>query len=280
MKKKILFFFLFSFSCAPCLHAQNAGDAVIFGAGSFYALSLPSDSLDVCTIELWVNPSQNLDTISLFYIGDDNNSGFGLYATTLAGAHEEYAEIQLGGVIESATGNQARLPLNRWTHLAMTRKGNIWKLYKNGSLVGRGKRTPNIKSGKLLIGKGFFGLMDEVRFWKRELSQEEIRSTMTQLLQGNERDLQLYYVMDAGYRQGDSVLINKVYGASFGDNAHLVLQGSKPTFVQSFLPYTQLRFRNLPQIIFLLTCNFLLEMIADLPGLKLTERSMRLDMIL
>ncbi len=237
LKFTTVFVLLISSFLYPNLsHGQIAGDAAQFTAGSFFALSVSGDSLDKCTIELWVKPLQNLDTIYLFYIGEDNSSGFGLYATTLAGAPEEYAEIQLGGVIASATGNQARLPLNRWTHLAMTRSGNIWKLYKNGALVGRGNRIAQVMSQKLVIGKGFSGMMDEVRLWKRELSQDEIRSVMSQSLQGNEQNLRFYYVMDMAYRKGDSVLLNKVTGATHADDARLVSQGLKPTFVQSSIP--------------------------------------------
>ncbi len=217
-------------------HAQNAGDALLLKDSSYFTFSLPQDSLDVCTFELLVNPTQNLDTAFLLYIGDSYSSGFGLYTTRLAGVPFECAEILLGGVIESATGNQARLPLNTWTHLALTRSGNIWKLYKNGSLVGRGNRIATVASGKVMIGKGFAGAIDEVRYWNKELSQDEIRASMFQTLKGNEDALRSYYVMDIGYRRGDSVLINKANGGSTIDDAHIVVNGTLPTFVPSTVP--------------------------------------------
>jgi hypothetical protein len=226
-----------TFLTAP-LHAQEAGDAIEFISGSYFSLSLPVDSLNVCTIELWVNPTKNLDAISLLTIGETDSTGFGLYSTTLAGAPEEYAEIKLGGVMESVTGNQAHLPLNTWTHLAMTRNGAVWTLYKNGVLVGRGKRQAKINSGSTRIGKGLTGLMDEIRIWKRELTQDEIRSSLSTSLQGDEKDLLVYFTMDKPYRSGDTLLINKVHGWS-STNASVVLSSSPPLFLLSTLALYQ-----------------------------------------
>ena len=147
----------------------------------------------------------------------------------------EYCGVLLGGVIESATGNYARLPLNMWTHLALTRSKNIWNLYKNGALVGRGIRSPKITSGKVQIGKGFVGRMDEVKVWRKVLTPDELRSSMFQILQGNEQSLLLYYVMDKGYRSGDTILVNKVFGATKSEDAAVVSNGYRPIFVANVL---------------------------------------------
>jgi len=155
-------FFIISIGCFNNTYAQLSGDAVRFFNGSYYNCEIPVDSLGACSIELWVKPTQNIDAGYLFYIGESDTAGFGLFETTLAGSLFQYAEIKLGGVIESATGNQARLPLNMWTHLAVTRSGNEWKFYKNGSLVGRGNHTPKIVSSAIVIGKGITGDVDEI----------------------------------------------------------------------------------------------------------------------
>ena len=226
---------VFLTTCSLASRAQLAGDALRFSAGRYYTGAIPLDSIDQCTIEVWVNPSMNVDTIYLCYVGESDTTGFGLYATTLAGAPDEFAEIKLGGVTASATGNQTHLPLNTWTHLALTRSGVIWKLYKNGSLVGRGKRSAKAGTEKLLVGKGFVGAMDEFRVWNRELPQDELRANMSRSLTGNETGLRSYFVMDAKSRVGDSILINKVLGASSFGDIKLVGRGNSPAGIPSTL---------------------------------------------
>src|SRR5579864_6528999 len=63
------------------IYPQIAGEAVQFTTGSYFTVTLPPDSLEHCTIELCVNPTQNLDSIFLFYFGDPDTAGFGLYAS-------------------------------------------------------------------------------------------------------------------------------------------------------------------------------------------------------
>jgi hypothetical protein len=70
-----------------------------------------------------------------------------------------------------------------WTHLAATCDGTRIRLYVNGSEVASTTQTAAAAngSGPLMIGghntvpgKGFYGLIDEVRIYNRALSQGEI----------------------------------------------------------------------------------------------------------
>ncbi len=234
LKKKLPFFCALLSCCfARLVVAQTAGDAVSFSNGSYYTVPFSSDSLQEFTVELWVNPSQVVNKAYLFYFGESDASGFGLVTQIVSGAPGVYSSVELGGVINSATGNYARLPIDTWTHLALTRLDGIWKLYRNGALVGRGKYTPVLSSGNIVIGKGFFGMVDEIRFWKRELTRNEIDASMTKTLRGNEPDLLANYTMDQLSRVNDTLLINKATEHPVVFDAHIHLSGVKPNFVQS-----------------------------------------------
>ena len=81
---------------------------------------------------------------------------------------------------------------NTWTHYGLIYKGDPGgvTLYKDGyskvSSSSRGGTTTNAPTGRLLIGKGYTNNnprhskadVDELMFWNRELSPEEIRKIM------------------------------------------------------------------------------------------------------
>ena len=51
---------------------------------------------------------------------------------------------------------------------------------------------------KVTLKEGFIGQIDEVRIWKRALTQTEIRNNMSKKLAGTESGLVAYYKMDEG----------------------------------------------------------------------------------
>jgi hypothetical protein len=80
----------------------------------------------------------------------------------------------------------ANLPLDDWSHLAMTWDGAHLTLYINGTLVNHRTAEGMITagSGPLRIGGNavlndwFKGSLDEVRVYRRALSQSEVQSDM------------------------------------------------------------------------------------------------------
>jgi Concanavalin A-like lectin/glucanases superfamily len=78
------------------------------------------------------------------------------------------------------------LPLNTWSHLAMTYNGATMRLYVNGVLVSSRAQTGNtvVSAGAVQIGGNtvwgefFSGAIDEVRIYKRALSATEIQADM------------------------------------------------------------------------------------------------------
>src|ERR1035437_1886338 len=166
---------------APFCHV---GIGPAFGAGSGRAISFDgSNTLETqwsatpqssFTFECWVFPTTSGAPCYLMYAGD-TASGFG-FAVETNGLPKTYATINVGGQTEPVTGNSTRLPLRMWTHLALVKDSNLWLLYRNGMLVGRGHYLPDSVPSTLFMGHNFVGLLSEIQIWSRSLSDSEIRT--------------------------------------------------------------------------------------------------------
>jgi hypothetical protein len=85
----------------------------------------------------------------------------------------------LGGV---ATTSNSTIPLNQWTHVALTVGGGLVKLYINGNEAASQSRTMESNTGTLRLGNAktataedqFLGGLDDFRFYSRTLTPEEI----------------------------------------------------------------------------------------------------------
>ena len=80
----------------------------------------------------------------------------------------------------------AALPLNTWTHLAMTYDGITLRLYQNGAQVGSRALTGSIVTsslplqigGSALWGEYFAGRIDEVKLYNRALTVAELQASL------------------------------------------------------------------------------------------------------
>src|SRR6185295_10030858 len=72
------------------------------------------------------------------------------------------------------------VPLNSWSHVAVTFDGSMLRLYINGvdagSRAATGTLLPSLPEAGMLGGaSAFAGTIDELRFYRRALSQAEVR---------------------------------------------------------------------------------------------------------
>ena len=90
---------------------------------------------------------------------------------------------QVVGTATRAAENPARLPINTWTHVAMTYDGANLRFYQGGVLVSTVAATGSMTNGNgpLIIGgttiwpaEFFTGRIDEVRIYNRALTAAEI----------------------------------------------------------------------------------------------------------
>jgi len=157
------------------------GSAIQFGSPAFFVVSgLNPLNLDKFTVSFWANPSNwaiGNRLIDLRDAGPTNGFSFiqGNSANSLEFSFDTSTLI-------------SDLPINTWSHIVgqVDRIGSYSKLYRNGLLVE--EDTPssltNVASTNFLtIGKRstansnyFSGIIDEVRFYDRVLTTQEISS--------------------------------------------------------------------------------------------------------
>ena len=82
------------------------------------------------------------------------------------------------------------LPLNAWTHLAVTYDGAMLRLYVNGTQVGSQAMTGSMVTstgalrvgGNSVWGEFFQGQIDEIRIYNRALTQAQVQADMAKPL--------------------------------------------------------------------------------------------------
>jgi hypothetical protein len=95
--------------------------------------------------------------------------------------------INRGGTHVSVTGT-APLPLNTWSHIAVTYGGGNLRFFLNGTQLATRAQTGNISTstnplrigGNSPWGEFFTGRIDEVRLYNRALTAAEIAAGMNQ----------------------------------------------------------------------------------------------------
>jgi hypothetical protein len=163
----------------------------------------PLDLTNGMTLEAWVNPTamSGWETILMKERGIQGEGllSYALYAhdgAPLAGGQARPAGyVRLNPVAttsDSVVRGTAALPLNTWTHIAMTYDGANQRFYVNGVLVGTTARTGSIASnnGALRIGGNnsslqefFRGLIDDVRIYNRARTAAQITADMNAPIQ-------------------------------------------------------------------------------------------------
>ena len=172
--------------------AGRFGRALSFDGVNDLVSVADAASLDLTTgmtIEAWVNPValSGWRTVALKAV--PGGLSYALYAHD--GAPRPAGTVNTGGSDLSAIGTAA-LPLNTWTHLAVTFGSGTLRLYVNGVLIGTravaGSLTTSANvltiGGNGVWSEWFGGLIDEVRIYNRALTQGEIQTGMSQTLGG------------------------------------------------------------------------------------------------
>ena len=152
----------------------KVGNALSYDGVNDYVNGGNINIINAITIEAWVNPKvikgknriiARKSSVYYFQINSNGRLEIYLYGTTNPGYHRMTSAI----------------PLNTWTHVAVTYDGSKVLLYQNGtsqSFNDAGSLVSN--SNPVRIGRDtgtsrqFNGLIDEVRIYNRSLSASEI----------------------------------------------------------------------------------------------------------
>ncbi|MEU9660640.1 beta-L-arabinofuranosidase domain-containing protein [Streptomyces chartreusis] len=168
--------------------AGRFGTAAENVRGSYQYVDLPAAVLGgapAITLSAWVKPTHDANWARVFDFGD-NNTRYLYLAARNANGVPRFAITTGGPGGEQGLDGTAALPLDRWSHLAVTVGGGTGTLYVNGSAVARNTAmtlTP-AALGTLAnnwLGRSnfaadpvFAGAHDEFNVWSRALSAAEI----------------------------------------------------------------------------------------------------------
>ncbi|MBK6833507.1 MAG: T9SS type A sorting domain-containing protein [Bacteroidetes bacterium] len=174
------------------------------------------------TLEAWIYPESGVygRILTSFNGGSSSNASDVIFDNANAVTNNGRAlRLVIGTTYTASVPNV--LTLNAWNHVAATFNNGVIILYVNGASVG----TFTIAATTLLtntirpltigedylqgsVAEYFNGKIDEVRIWKRTLSQSEIAANMNSCLTGPQNQLEVYYKMD----EGTGTLINDFSG--------------------------------------------------------------------
>jgi hypothetical protein len=155
-------------------------------SGSNEFVNLPTgvvSGLSDFTISAWVNPAATTTWTRVFDLG--TGTGAYMFLTVNAGTGPRFAITTTGGGGEQQISATGQLPLNTWSHLAVTLSGTTGTLYINGTAVGS---NPNMtlhpsdlgNTNQNWIGRSQYGdpylnaTVDDFQIYSRALSADEV----------------------------------------------------------------------------------------------------------
>jgi len=147
-----------------------------------------SNSLDLTsgmTLEAWVRPTANSSYRTVVLKEVSGELAYSLYAADSDHGTRSSGWVRVASASHYADGTNA-LPLNVYSHIAVTYNGSALVFYVNGVATRSTAVTGNIQTssmpvrigGNTIWGEYFQGQIDELRVYNRALSQSEIQIDM------------------------------------------------------------------------------------------------------
>jgi len=200
--------------------AQGPGNALkLDGYDDYVECSTNNRGIhDLVTVEAWVKTSSTKLQMVLTKYDHANEHGYQLvmrYGKAAFSGRDGSGTYRISGYSPGVFND------NKWHHLAGVTKNGTWSIYVDGvlesqSVTGYTKtdlrsNTPLTLGNYYNVNNDFFdGQVDEIRIWKRALTEAEIRQNMCQKVDPADKDLVAYYKFDEG--SGSTVRDLSSYG--------------------------------------------------------------------
>ncbi len=160
------------------------GSALSFNGTSNMVVVANSASLNLTTamtLSAWVMPTANQTGWRTILFREQDV--YFLTAGTSSGNRRPTGGGTFNGTMNYISGPTA-VPLNVWTHVALTWDGAQLRVYANGAQVATAARGGVLESvtttlqigGNVPYGEFFLGRLDEIRIYNRALSQAEVQA--------------------------------------------------------------------------------------------------------
>jgi len=175
----------------------SAADAVLsFDAKPERVATTGRISSNDFTAEAWFKLSGYLSENQIFSQYDGSSGRF------IVGIKNTVAGMFIGGTWMTGSGT---IPLNTWTHIAVSRSNTTWTIYINGQLYKSGVNNANpLANATFAIGAinttadGFRGEISEVRAWNTVRTPAQIAGALGVRLNGTEAGLAHYWPLNEG----------------------------------------------------------------------------------
>ena len=172
------------------------------------------------TAEAWVYPRSYGIYANIFDFGNSSlSTNTVLRFSSATGGLDFYIN---GSVSISYTN---AIPLNQWSHIAITLTGTTGRIYLNGQLVATGNLAvpQNVSRPNCFVGgtnnsssTKLNAKIDEFRIWNGARTQEQIQDNMNRTLTGTETGLQLYYNMETIAANGQTQTVTDLAATTGG----------------------------------------------------------------